>query len=393
MTGAQTIFVSALAFSGAAGAGQEGPVLAKVKKPWQSEALSQPRATIQQTAQDIFQDTFTYSAVAGTSGSSNLQAKRRIRVAGSDWGTFDTYANTPRTSQVVTRDVLKDSFVQVVVRDVDRNNLESPPVEATVISVNRLLEKQAKIDDASGDFPIFRHEERGLARDTDAVLFANDFEGPPGMTFIPQVARTYETAITAKDQILDMAAENLTTSGFDLRAKILVDVTGSAETDGFSTTRNASAPENGVAAMSSEGDVVYSNLEGANATTTTYDAYFDVDTTLMDVGNDVIVELYTSSAATGGTFLKRDQRTYAAGLTLSDEKLSVTIALGVDFDLRLRITYAEPPGSNLAAVDGLGEDSTPKPGVEFQKITGGTATSMTPSAQTKVRWIATESRT
>lgn len=140
-----------------------------------------------------------------------------------------------------------------------------------------------------------------------------------------------------------------------------------AITDGFSTTQNASAPENGDVTLNTDGEDAYSNLEDANSTTTTYYAYFDVDGTTMASGNRVTVSLYTNDGATSTTWTLRASRAYLDSDNLTDEVLSTgPVAMGADYDLRLEITYDSAPGVNVATVTAHGEDNS-VPGVQYDK--------------------------
>ncbi len=304
-------------------------------------------------------------------------------------------------------------------RDVDRGNIESVPLETPIepeltffeedgdpkrgrkwddgdwvlrspADTGRQIENVTRIVDGSGNFVPNRHRESVQGRDGDSVTFALAFEHPPGMWFVPQVGLSYRSADTGADQVLDMAAENLTVTGFDLRAKIISGATASAIVDGFSSAQNTGAPENGTVSLTAEGDVAYSNLEDANTTSTTYEVFYDIDATGMGGSNLVTVEIWTNNSATSTTWTLRASRTYDNISNLTDEKLSFTVALGVNYDLRLRITYFSAPGGSTATVTALGENSTPEEGVQYNKVTGGTALSMTPNTGDRVQWTAQE---
>ena len=102
------------------------------------------------------------------------------------------------------------------------------------------------------------------------------------------------------------------------------------------------------------------------------------------------VEVYTNVSASSTSWTLRASRTYDNISNFTDEELNFTVALGANYDLRLRITYSSAPGGSTATVTALGEDSTPEEGVQYDKVTGGTALSMTPNAGDRVRWTAQE---
>ena len=377
-----------------------------------------PTVDVTSTAEGATTETFTITATASAGGSSNLEVRSRARVAGSNWGAFSAWVASPQTGVLVTRHALRWSQIQVFARDVDRGNVESAPMTAGVqptltffeedgdpvrsrvwddgdwavrspANTGRQIENVTRIVDGSGNFVPNRHTESGLNKDGDSISFALAFEEPPSMWFVPQVGLSYRSADTAADQVLDMAAESLTVTGFNLRAKIISGATATAVVDGFSAAQNTASPENGTVSLSAEGDVAYSNLEDANATSTTYNVFYDIDATSIGT-NLVTVEVYTNSSAGGTTWTLRSSRTYDNLTNLTDEKQSFTVALGADYDIRLRITYFSPPGGSTATVTALGEDSTPEEGVQYDKVTGGTALSMTPNTGDKIRWTGQE---
>ena len=141
------------------------------------------------------------------------------------------------------------------------------------------------------------------------------------------------------------------------------------ETDGLSATQNAGAPENGDVAITADNAVAYSNLEGANTTPTTYYAWYDIDATGMGGSNLCTVTLYTNDGAGSTTWTERDSRTHDNLDNLTDQVLDTgAVAMGVDFDLRIQLTYASAPGGSTATLTVHGEDNS-QPGVEFRRFT------------------------
>jgi hypothetical protein len=261
----------------------------------------------------------------------------------------------------------------------------------TFYSTDAQLKNAVRITDVGGNFFLNRHNESGLAEHTEAVTFSADFESPPRITFVPQKAKVFSTDLGSDSpQFMDMAAESLGVSGFTLRAVLNTSQASSANTDGWSTAQNATAPENGDVTMTEDGDVVYSNLEGADVSAAAlYKGFFSISNTSGLGASLVKVELGFNSASTSTSFTVGDSGLFDADST--QEELSVNTALGADYDLRLRLSYvpAAPASSNLATVTGFGEDNA-VPGVQWNKITGGTEESMTPSTGQAVLWQATE---
>jgi len=257
---------------------------------------------------------------------------------------------------------------------------------------DRKLKNIVTVSDTGGDFALNRHTESGVGQNSSAQTFNNPFESPPTVVFIPQKGMTFSntTELSTGRQFVDMAAEDLTVSGFTLRAVLATSAAGTTFDDGFSAAQNATDPENGDVNLLADGAVAFSNLEDANATVTTYNAFFDVESTLMDGDNFVTVEFGFNASATSTSFTIGASRQYGSGIVNDqDETLSFVTALGADYDVRIRISYLNNPGINLAQVGCHGEDST-TPGVQYTAITAGTEETMTPLTGQQILWQATE---
>lgn len=138
--------------------------------------------------------------------------------------------------------------------------------------------------------------------------------------------------------------------------------------DGFSTLRNAAAPEIGDVIVTAEGGTAFSNLEDANLNLTTYRVAITVD---WNKGGSLVglatVTLASSSAAMGGVFTDRDSVTGDSAEPTTTYELLATVTLGVDFDLRLTLTYAIP-GSDAGKSELTAHGETNAiPGVQFKK--------------------------
>jgi hypothetical protein len=252
------------------------------------------------------------------------------------------------------------------------------------------LDNTTVIKDCNGNYGPNRHNEGGQAQDGDAVTFLEDFESVPEVTFVPQVALSYLASATASNQVLDIRATSLTVSGFTLRAKIITGAGATAIVDGFSASQNTAGPENGTVTLTADGAVAYSNLEDANTTATGYDVYYDVNATGMNIANQVTVGVWTNDGAASTTWTLRASRTYDNTMNATDVRQSFTTALGVNFDIRLRVSYLNTPLLSTATVVALGENSSPRAGVEYSKVTAGSESSVTPNVGDSVAYFAHE---
>lgn len=262
----------------------------------------------------------------------------------------------------------------------------------TVIEEDGIFRNTVTVRDTGGDFGINRHTESDVGQHSSAQTFTNAFEAPPTVVFIPQKGKVTSdsAALTTKAQFIDLAAEDLTVSGFTMRAVIASSAAATTINDGFSAAQNAADPENGDVSLSVDGAVAFSNLEGADAgSAVTYEAAYDVDTVPMNALNLLTVEFGFNANATSTSFTVGASRNYNQGVNLTNEKLNFLTALGVDFDVRLRIAYSSDPGVEVADVTAHGENNA-VPGVQYTKITAGTEESMTPLTGQGILWQATE---
>lgn len=240
-----------------------------------------------------------------------------------------------------------------------------------------------------GGFSPGRHIVPGTAKDGESVTFGQSYDTTPKFTFVPQVGRV-SIFSASTDQRLDMKAQDASVSGFDLRAKVITGTNFSAQTDGFSSTRNTGSPENGSVTLSTGGAAAFSNLEDANSASATYTGRFDVNRSPSSGSpGSITPRLEYSDASTGGSWTEGDSQTYTNGSDLTGETLSFTATLGSSFDLRLRVT-----GVNISSTDwqiiAYGEDGTAsstEPGVEWDRDDGATTQSMTTETSDKVGFL------
>ena len=138
--------------------------------------------------------------------------------------------------------------------------------------------------------------------------------------------------------------------------------------DGFSALRNTAAPEIGNVIVTVDGGTAFSNLEDANTNLTTYRVAITVNwNKTASLSFLATVTLATSDAATGGVFTDRDSVTGDAVEPTTTYELLATVALDVDFDLRLTLTYSDPGvDGGKSELTAHGEDNA-IPGVQYKK--------------------------
>lgn len=193
-----------------------------------------------------------------------------------------------------------------------------------------------------------------------------------GTSWTNVASRQYVDGENLSDESL--SADLALGADFDLRLRVTGEgVPGSQETDGFSGTRNAAAPENGDVSLTSDGAQAHSNLEDANTVETTYNVFLDVTT--GDLGaapRGMVLVVEVSDAATGGSFSTVATKTYGSNITLTDEKISFDAALDANFDIRVT-TQKGTATSQSWTVTMHGEDNA-EPGVQYTKSQSGSFT-------------------
>lgn len=251
------------------------------------------------------------------------------------------------------------------------------------------LSSNALMGTTGNQFGVNRHTEKGVDRNGSTITFSNDYESPPKVTFSPQSAISFHSTFGGTQRI-DYRATNLTVAGFKLKGvvKSTTGQTTTSITDGFSSTQNTGAPENGNVTLSSDGAAAFSNLEDANINDATYEAFYDVtvNATTGFESATVTVSLQANDGSTSTTWDGKDAKSYSDGTSLTNEKLSFSDGLGSDFDLRLRVT-ASPSDANFS-VTAHGEDNT-TPGVQYDRVdTSAEETSATPEDTDGILWEA-----
>lgn len=211
-----------------------------------------------------------------------------------------------------------------------------------------------------------RHNDEQSGKDAGATKsFGASFDSIPQMRALPQNVMTYRQASAAADQNLDVRATNVSVSTYDTRAKIVTGETSTARTNDFAATLNGTPVGAGVA-IDDEGEAAYCNLANANATLTTYIAYFDLDLSAMAPANTLYVDLYKNDGVSSTAWTLVGSASYGAGGP-DGGSISFNAALAVNWDTRIVISYETTPLSGEKAIvtcDRMDYNSI-TPGAEF----------------------------
>jgi len=273
----------------------------------------------------------------------------------------------------------------------EEDHVETKRRENTLSNKDKQIFDQVTIQSTTGTSTVMRHGEQGVGRDGDAVSFSQDYNTVPKVVFVPQQAQ-----ITSGSTIatwIDMRAENITTTGFDLRAKIITAAgAGTTFNDGFSTALNASS-EVTDKVLTTQGAEAFSNVEDATSgQTLNYDTFFDIsNTTLMGDMTFALVDLYYNVGAASTAWVHADGLSFSNDEDSTDIKLTAIVALTSGFDLRMELTYdgVAPSATELATITVHGSGNT-TPGVQFTIPGSGTTITMTPDVGDRVAWFAAE---
>lgn len=238
------------------------------------------------------------------------------------------------------------------------------------------------IEEGGTAFGVNRHNDSARVADGSTVAYGTNFQNAPALAFTPQNAR-FHVASGSTDQYIDIKAQAPSPSGFTMRAKVITDQGSQTNiTDGWSTGQDSTAPEEGEVTLSSDGAAVFSNLEDANSETTTYTAFYDVDTTSLLTPSSVTVNLYYHN---GTSFVLGDSQEYSDGVSHTDESLSFTAGLAANRDLKLEVDLE---GGGTFSVTGHGENSTAgEDGVQYTKVSGSSEHSMTPGTVDDTKFL------
>ena len=216
----------------------------------------------------------------------------------------------------------------------------TPPVNTDGIDINlslRTLSGPALT--LSGG--VLSHSESGVASDGDAVSFNSTFINLPKVWFTPQGGKTYSTAFgAAAQQAIDIRAQDLTATGFSMRAKLVSGQTGTTQQDTWSTALNSA--ESADETISTEDAELFSSLSAATTVQTDYQAKYSWDGTSMDGGVLGLVQLWRNTSAASTDWTLADSR-YHDSSTSNDNVLAFNGAMGSSWDVRLTLNYSKSP--------------------------------------------------
>lgn len=229
---------------------------------------------------------------------------------------------------------------------------------------NLLLDKGALIIDGSTATSLAYGIQTGVAFDTDTVAFDPEFSGVPTVIF-GDGGITYSGTLGAVDTQRILQAQDLTTSGFTMKAKLADLGAPTARSFNFSGTYAAS-------------DTATKSL-AAEAYDDTYTANFTMrvggreDTS----GNTATASVYTRPS--GGTFVLRATIT-RTNTTLVSQDYAIAQAVVVDglaANAEVKVEITDQLGSSTVAGSTVG--------YEENTVTEVTAT---PSGSTGISWLA-----
>jgi hypothetical protein len=229
---------------------------------------------------------------------------------------------------------------------------------------------------AGRQFAPNRHNEGITAKDAASKTFAVPFENAPEIKVIPQVY----LAPTAGNKV-KFQATGVSTAGFTAIAQQISGSTSTPASNNFSPTFDGATAAS--VAISAQGAAAYCDLGSANATSTTYTATYDVDTTAMSAGKLLRVQLwYNTSATDNVNWALAASNTYDIGQILTGETLSLTATLGVGYDLRIVLSYSATPAATATVTCKT---------VTYNVVTAGTPASLTVAGDdTGVLFLAVE---
>ncbi|GIW89939.1 MAG: hypothetical protein KatS3mg109_0371 [Pirellulaceae bacterium] len=406
----EVAYVAAVAYSRAGGTGVEGPMAlatsaATEYTPSVKAEPSQPATGTGRIDLTIWDPALRVTAV-------EYQTKTGTGDYGGTWlSAWDASTGTAGTDQVLTRrkDVALQSGHQSAIKwrvlyldqqDQTREIAGSHTFDADTIADVGAPEISFE---SSGEVVVSAAGDEDTQKIYVTVAASNDGNTiPPDPTTSSPVINarqgTVATGVPCGEgevAVVKVRGWNSTTGlGPVVSAKLRRPVTGdtgarwTSQVDGWSTTQNAAAPENGAQiTVPAGGGSLYSNLEDANDNKTTYYVRYDVYLSAMTEAIGAQVRLYHNDAPGSTNWTQVASKSYAAFQDFIAEQLSFEAALGQNYDLRLEMVYDSTPTNPLGVLKGYGEADNP-PGVSYSRLdapipvgTGGTGqTSLTNAA-------------
>jgi hypothetical protein len=147
---------------------------------------------------------------------------------------------------------------------------------------------------------------------------------------------------------------------------------GQLQIDGWSSTKNASAPETGDVVLTNDNDDAYSNLEHADGVSTTYYCYYDVVCGGLEVDEFMKVEIWYNDGVDSENWTSGGSQTYDVGDgSKNNEVISFAVVMSANYDFKAVLTYSGlgTPGGGTATMHG--EDHATYPGVQYTQVNVG----------------------
>lgn len=204
-----------------------------------------------------------------------------------------------------------------------------------------------------------RHTEFAFGADGATVNFSVDYDASPRYVVFPR-----KFIAPTGGETIDIALINLDAAGGTIRAKKITSPTSTARSSDFTATQNGTQPNASGVTIGAPSSAAYCNLSNANGTSTTYKIYFDVNTTSKSGGGLLRVTAYKNSGPSMTDWAQIGQATYDDGLNLTGEHIDWVGALGLNYDIKLVVTYTMGTPSTNGSV--LADR------VDYDEVTGGT---------------------
>jgi len=245
-------------------------------------------------------------------------------------------------------------------------------VRATVLTTGRSARIAVAVSSDPSDDTAFPSEATTQA----ATLYPSDGFNTvvtPGLVTLSPGETAYVSVLAYEDADGGQAESvGVSKDRVTFGAGALGGVTLVPQVDGWSASQNAAAPENGVSLITTPSEA-FSNLEDANARTTTYTVTYDIQNLdgLEMSRIDATVDIYVNDGPGSTNWTLVATKTYFTDqgtVSLLNEQLSFGVALDADWDLRCVFTFNALEGNHQLALHG---ENDAVPGVIYNRVEGG----------------------
>jgi hypothetical protein len=342
--------------------------------------IQPPFAQVQFASGARASETVAYVGIVGAGGSTPLSMRRRI-----DTDVLTGSWSAPAASianEAITRSTIWNKYVILEVTDAGGRVATSQPyvVAPQVIGLDETTGKSDPGQHIAGTFPtgvkaaadfavggaakfaVGRHVDRtATKKDGDSISWASAYDS------LPVVSATLGKGIAATaGNRIEVGVTGLTTTGASIRARQISGATSTSYTEYFSSTLNGTETPSGVLLLS-DGAECFSSLDNANATLTTYNVKYNVNTTSLDPTDTLYVEVYYNNGASSTSWTLGGSASYGVGNNITGAIISFNAVLGANYDIRILVHSAS----------GIGSFSVRGVQVDFSAVTGGTETALT----------------